>query len=88
MADTTLTKDPVTLDDLKRAIEIAEYWRGTTTLERAQGRAWRMAFEWYAQLIERHAALSETVGACSDDWAEIDREQEEGMTLIREKLQS
>lgn len=48
--------------------------------------AWRTAFEWHVRLIERHAALSDKVGAHITDWIAIDREEDEGKALLREKL--
>lgn len=84
------TKAMTTLDDLKRAISYAttdvDDFDSDAARERARGEAWRTAFEWHVQLIERHAALSETVGAHLTDWIAIDREEEEGKALIREKL--
>lgn len=81
-----------TLDDLKRAIEAIPNpestnpgaWYAVSLRSRAE--AWRLAFEWHVCLIKRHAALSEEVGAHLTDWIAIDREEEEGMALVREKL--
>jgi hypothetical protein len=88
------TKDPVTLDGLKRAI--AEYQKAKAAyasncslgwdIADARADAWLTAFEWHRQLISRHATLSETVGAHITDFIALDREEEEGMALIKEKL--
>lgn len=87
------TKDPVTLDALKKAIEAvaprppkhspSDYW---INYHENMSEAWRTAFEWHLGLIKRHAALSEKVGAHLYDWIAIDREEEDGIALIREKL--
>jgi hypothetical protein len=47
--------------------------------------AWRTAFEWRTNLSMRHAALLQSEGHITSFIA-LDREEEEGMTLIREKL--
>lgn len=84
-----------TLDDLKRAIDrVVEYRKeplmvqlacsiGFTAAERD---AWRSAFKWHAWLLERNSAILETVNAHITDHIALDREEEEGMALIREKL--
>lgn len=85
----------MSLDDLKRAIETIPAnprFAGEATFhnllpyEIARADAWRAAFEWHVGLIERHAALVESMSALPDECIAIDREEEEGMTLIREKL--
>jgi hypothetical protein len=58
----------------------------STELSSVELVAWRTAYEWHVQLIERHAALSEEINAHLTDWIAIDREEEEGKALIREKL--
>jgi hypothetical protein len=85
-----------TLEDLKQAISSVtaarkRYTEGESIQTNlwatvAERNAWRTAFEWHVSLIKRHAALSEEVGAHLTDWIAIDREEEEGMALIREKL--
>lgn len=60
--------------------------RDWVTFIDAREKAWRSAFMWHVGLIERHAALSDEVGAHITDFIAIDREEEEGMALIRESL--
>lgn len=84
--------DPVTLDDLKRAIDSFQtelnHPRGDEghDLQLSRAKAWRAAFKWHVCLIKRHADLSEAIDTHLTDWIAIDREEEEGMALIREKL--
>lgn len=93
---TQQTKDPVTLDALKRAIEKVERYKRAPLNEAlhnavgwcaAERDTWRTAFEWHVGLIKRHAGISEELAHLTE-WVAIDREEEEGMALIREKLQS
>lgn len=93
MSEHSTTKDQVSLDDLKRAISIvpAEPSKSDSDLLFAhyhcvRADAWRTAFKWHRRLIEGHAALSDTVGATLADWIAFDREEEEGLALIAEKL--
>lgn len=86
-------KDPVTLDDLKRAIEHAESWLAhkngspdsinfARRYESARAEAWRTAFEWrdyFGGNVNRSCGCK----SCREDCAEYD----EGLRLIREKLQ-
>lgn len=81
-----LPKDPVTLDDLKRAIDHYE-WASRHALQitvlAARSEAWRAAFEWrglFGDLPNRACGCKR----CNAECAEYD----EGMRLIREKLQS
>jgi hypothetical protein len=93
---TPLPKDTLSIGELKN--RIAHYERklkadSTDELyaERrydALALAWRAAFEWHVGLLKRHADLSDQLGAHLTDWIAIDREEEEGLALIREKLQS
>lgn len=91
----SLPKDALSIGELKN--RIAHYERklkadSTDELyaERrydALALAWRAAFEWHVGLIKRHEERSEELAHLTDFIA-IDREEEEGMALIREKLQS
>lgn len=82
--------NPVTLDDLKAAIDALPDPLSTSPdawypLDlRARAKAWRMAFEWRDRIHHRYRA----VDVFSNAWEEIDKEHGEGMRLIREKLQS
>lgn len=80
-----------TLDALKAKVatfsrDCNNTWCDKESLQRDRAQAWKAAFEWHVGLIKRHAALSEEVGAHITDWIAIDREEEEGMALIREQL--
>jgi nitroreductase len=91
MTDASLTKDPVSLEDLKRAIEatqrIPDDWNdhadspGEYALALTRD-AWRTAFEWREgwsqRFSEQHADRTITT--------KIYVEGDEGMRLIREKL--
>jgi hypothetical protein len=92
-----LPKDPVTLDDLKRAVENFTRLKDETSFKGQDGGflhaldtvealavAWRAAFEWRDRIHHRYRA----VDVFSNAWEEIDKEYREGMRLIREKLQS
>ena len=91
MNDVTRTKDAVTLSHLKRAIssfqtELSDgRGDGGYDLQLSRAKAWRAAFEWHVGLIQRNAGLSEELAHLTE-WVAIDREEEEGMALIREKL--
>lgn len=86
-----VSPDPVSLEDLKRAIEAVgtrpftdgDYFT-TSRLCSWEGRradAWRAAFEWNVGLDARFATGPGSI-------RELEAEYEEGMALIREKLQS
>lgn len=87
------TKDPVTLDALKRAIEAVgrrPFTDGdfftTSRLcswENRRADAWRTAFEWREGLIHRHMTIFH-----ADALKAWISERDEGISLIREKLQS
>jgi hypothetical protein len=83
-----------TLDDLKRVLEsvgrrpFTDGSEFTTSRlcqwESRRADAWRMAFEWRDRIHHRYRA----VDVFSNAWEEIDKEHRDGMSLIREKLQS
>lgn len=80
MSDARLTKDQVSLDDLKLAIARVERYKNVPLMEQlsnavaltaAERDAWRTAFEWLNRV-------------CDDDMQTV--EHVEGFQLIREKL--
>lgn len=86
----------VTLDDLKMAIAKVDAYKSLPFDGRlnnavgwasAERDAWRTAFSWHRDLIDRHGFLSQTE-PCPGlaEWAAIDREEQEGLALIRERL--
>lgn len=79
-----VTKDPVSLDDLKRAIEAV--YNGHPHIEYTQLEclAWRTAFEWR----EGWRCRCRDIAPQSIQWSSHCDEGDEGMRLIREKLQS
>lgn len=89
MSEQGTTKDQVSLGDLKRAIAAVPPLSPsvkTYVYQTARAEAWRVAFQWHVRLVERHAALSDRVDAHLTDWIAIDREEEEGIALVQEKL--
>jgi hypothetical protein len=79
---------PVTLDDLKRAIEhAAAAWDDKNVSDygaaAARADAWRTAFEWRESLLNRSLQEELITEASVARWHD---EREEGVRLIREKL--
>lgn len=87
MSEHGTTKDQVSLEDLKRAIERVHSIRmrgiiHSTELSNVQLEAWRTAFDWRETHTKRAAAALVSEDAI-DIWM---AERDEGMALIREKL--
>lgn len=79
MSEQGTTKDQVSLDDLKRAIDAVEVaWKDDAVSDYAaaalRAEAWRTAFEW----LNQNGVEVFNYGRCV--------EYDEGMRLIREKL--
>jgi len=89
MSNVERTKEKVTLNDLKRDIEEFEYAKTRYTkhdgdYQAARADAWRTAFEW---LVDTKRLVASCCGDDAKFHAAISQ-IEEGMKLIREKLQS
>jgi hypothetical protein len=92
MSGEQLPKDAVTLDDLKRAMDeippnprlvAVAHFADIAAYDYARAKAWRTAFEWrdyFGDQPNRNCQCK----SCRDNCAEYD----EGLRLIREKLQS
>lgn len=95
MSDASLPKDPVSLEDLQQAIAAIpakpsiewpwdEYIAASDAHQHARAEAWRTAFEWREDWRKR----CQGIALQSIQWSTHCEEGDEGMCLIREKLQS
>lgn len=89
----------VRMSDLKRAIadirqepspELSgcDWCSAWTVHHSTRAAAWQVAFGWRLGLFRRYAVLNQAANPHLTDFIALDREHDEGMRLIRERLQS